>query len=423
MITRVQVKNFRSIAAADIELAPITVLVGKNGAGKSAVVDVLRFVRDAFQNGLKSAFDKRQGIASLRRWSSHRPYDLDIALTVKEGSFHAEYGFTIASKGQDAFRVKREFCRFLTPESRTYSYEIREGEWRQKPHGENNSFPNLLYVLHDFLGTSGITELSLPALMVLSPVYSRIRLSLIGDSYSIFPNTLRAPQILSGERVLAEDGSNLASVLRVLRKDSKAFPDLLSALRRVVEGVSDLRVRTAGSHLFVELEHQDLLRPKEVKASQNGNSATATKATPGKPPWLDLSQESDGTLRMLGMLVALYQDNRYVNERSFLALEEPENALHPGALAVLSDVIREASERCQIIVTTQSPDFISHFQVEELRVVERVGGVTLVGLVDSVQRRAVVEQLFSAGDLLRMEGLHREPEDSLATSNISSPDA
>jgi len=106
------------------------------------------------------------------------------------------------------------------------------------------------------------------------------------------------------------------------------------------------------------------------------------------------------------MLVALYQ---YQPSIPLLALEEPENALHPGALAVLSDVLYEASRQHQIITTTQSPDLISRFKVNELLVVERVSGISEIGPVDEMQREAVEEKLFTTGDLLRIEGLRRQP--------------
>ena len=81
MITRVQIKNFRSIAEADVTLGPLTVLVGRNGAGKSNFVDALRFVRDALKFGLEGAIAQRNGIGALRRWSSHgRPHEIQITI-------------------------------------------------------------------------------------------------------------------------------------------------------------------------------------------------------------------------------------------------------------------------------------------------------------------------------------------------------
>jgi len=110
MITRVQVKNFRSLANVDVRLGPLTVLVGRNGTGKSTFLDVLRFVRDALKMGLGDAILARRGIASLRRWSPRKPYDIEITLQVEKPDFWAEYSFTIGSRQKGAYRVKREAC-------------------------------------------------------------------------------------------------------------------------------------------------------------------------------------------------------------------------------------------------------------------------------------------------------------------------
>ncbi|MGH9825475.1 MAG: AAA family ATPase, partial [Blastocatellia bacterium] len=92
------------------------------------------------------------------------------------------------------------------------------------------------------------------------------------------------------------------------------------------------------------------------------------------------------TLRILGILVALYQGRL---RHSMIALEEPENALHPGALGVLGEVVREAARRNQILLTTQSPDLISSFGIDELRVVEKVNGLTQIARVEETQRQAI----------------------------------
>ena len=65
MITRLQVKNYRSIEEIDLPLSPLTVLVGKNGAGKSTILDVLAFVRDAFNENLAVAVKQRGNIHAI----------------------------------------------------------------------------------------------------------------------------------------------------------------------------------------------------------------------------------------------------------------------------------------------------------------------------------------------------------------------
>ena len=128
------------------------------------------------------------------------------------------------------------------------------------------------------------------------------------------------------------------------------------------------------------------------------------------PLWFPIDQESDGTLRVLALLAALYQKA----PNHLIAIEEPELSIHPGALAVLSEVIEEAATRSQVIITTQSPDLISRFHADQLRVVEMVDGETHIGPIDEGQRESINKQLFSGGDLLRIEGLHVSQDESAA---------
>lgn len=378
MITRVQVKNFRSLADVDVELSPLTVLVGRNGSGKSSFVDVLRFVRDALQQGLENAIINRGGIATLRRWSPRKPHDISIAVTIKEENFEAEYSFIIESS-KNSFRVKQESCRVKDKASQIEDgFEIENGKMTITPaeikeFSQNKWIPSLL--LLQLAPTLGVNFYS-------------VRHRLEGGFYNIFPNLLRAPQKIGNGDGLLDNAENFASVLRQIIKERLYYPDLVDSLSRAVEGVDDVRVQEVGSYLVTELRHNEI----------NKSSASS--------PWFELAQESDGTIRMLGILVALYQKEVH---RSFIAIEEPENALHPGALAVLADAFREATARHQILLTTQSPDLISRFNADELRVVERVGGITKIGRIAESQRQAIEEDLFSAGDLLRIEGLRREP--------------
>ena len=120
--------------------------------------------------------------------------------------------------------------------------------------------------------------------------------------------------------------------------------------------------------------------------------------------YFDAAVESDGTLRILGLLAALYQKRR----PSLTIIEEPELHLHPGAMGVLVDVLREASLRGQVLVTTQSADLMNELESDELRVVEKINGVTHIGPVDDEYRKSVEMELFTPGDLIRVEGFRRQ---------------
>jgi predicted ATPase len=372
MIKSVHVKNYRGIGDVSVELGPLTAFVGRNGAGKSSFVDALRFVRDAMTVGLDDAILERQGIATLRRWAPTRPYDVEIQLIVETRHIVADYGFTIASGQEGNYRVKTERCVVARGESKPISFERRGEKWITAP----GDFSPLRARLDP-------GNLVLPTLGVVSPLFNHLRNTFRSMGfYTIFPNTLREPQKPSPQKRLEDHGENLATAIRQLKKGSW-FNDLVSALSKIVGGVQDIRVQQVGGFLVTELKHQ-------IKG--------------GYLPWFNLSQESDGTLRMLGLLVALYQNT----QGGVVAIEEPELTLHPGAMGLLSDILHEAAHRGQLLLTTQSPDLISRFAADELRIVEKVEGITEIGFIAEAQRETLNEQLFSAGDLLRIEDLRRE---------------
>lgn len=387
MITRVQIKNYRSIAEADVGLDRMTVLVGRNGSGKSSFVDAIKLVRDAMRVGLENAIIARNGFGSIRRWAPGRKRQIEIALHIERPKLRGSYELVLASDG-DGFKIQKERGT-LSGTTAAQSFfgeekeDIKENEFERQ--GEKWITQPMGYSPDQLDGWN--LEPTILALPVLGTIhFSDLWRSLRGNFYTIFPNTLREPQKPMTEKVLSDHGDNFISVLQHITRNKAQKKEIISVLSRVVEGVSDLRVQSAGSFLVAELQHQDLSR-------KNGNGESG--------PWFDLSQESDGTLRMLGLLAALYQSS--VNE--LLALEEPEIALHPSALAILAEELQAASRRRQILVTTQSPDLIARVPASQLRVVERVKGETQILPLEESQRQIIEEQLFNAGDLLRIEGL------------------
>jgi predicted ATPase len=124
---------------------------------------------------------------------------------------------------------------------------------------------------------------------------------------------------------------------------------------------------------------------------------------------------SDGTLRALGVLVALFQGltDKHV---SMIGLEEPESALHPGAAGALRDALLEASTDRQVLVTSHSPELLDSPDVsdEQLVSVESVGGRTIVSRLDEKTRQILRARLYTAGELLKRGQL--EPDHASAVS-------
>lgn len=93
---------------------------------------------------------------------------------------------------------------------------------------------------------------------------------------------------------------------------------------------------------------------------------------------------------------------------ALLAIEEPELTVHPGALELIHDYVRQAAADSQVLLTTHSPDLLDLLNTDAARVVERVEGATMVSRLSPSQRQAVREGLLSLGEVFRAEGLQPE---------------
>ncbi|HRJ50333.1 MAG TPA: AAA family ATPase, partial [Phycisphaerales bacterium] len=110
-IKRLSLRQYKSIEHCDFDLGPLTVLVGRNGVGKSNILDALSFVTDALRNTLEYALRSRGGIAQVRRKSASKPTTPGISLeiTLPDGS-EATYAFGISTVQGATFKVRNEEC-------------------------------------------------------------------------------------------------------------------------------------------------------------------------------------------------------------------------------------------------------------------------------------------------------------------------
>src|SRR5882762_2859197 len=111
-LTRVVLKNYKSIAACDVRLGPLMFLVGPNGAGKSNFLDALRFVADSLRTSLEHALRDRGGINEVRRRSGGHPnhFGLRLYFSLPTGEV-GHYAFRIGGRPQGGFEVQDEECK------------------------------------------------------------------------------------------------------------------------------------------------------------------------------------------------------------------------------------------------------------------------------------------------------------------------
>lgn len=120
---------------------------------------------------------------------------------------------------------------------------------------------------------------------------------------------------------------------------------------------------------------------------------------------------SSRMLRAMAILVAGLQPDVRDGTMPLIAFEEPETAVHPGAVEVLVEAINEASRFTQVIVASQSADLLDSpmIPLESVLAVESFEGATLMGPVAPAFREVLRSGLFTTGELMRSTQVHPQP--------------
>ena len=374
-ITKVTLRNYKSIASCEVQLRPLMFLVGPNGAGKSNFLDSLRFVADALNSSLDHAIRDRGGIDDVHCRSGGRPKHFSIRLdfTLSEGST-GHYAFRIGDFSRGRYKVQTEECVLRStqqPIQEDYFYVENGTVTKTNMEVAPAAAKDRLYLVN----ASGLTEFR--------PVYEAF--SQMGF-YSLNLDKIKDLQSPDPGDLLTRDGSNLASVFKQLSPSVKGR--IKEYLAAIVPSVDKIEARKYG--------------PKE------GLVFTQNVTRSEDPQRFLANNMSDGTLRALGILVALFQENRDPQKRVLLVgIEEPESALHPAAVGVLLDALREAADKTQIIITSHSPDLLDDKDLdpESILAVEARNGTTVIADIDEAGRSAVRDRLYTTGELLRLNQL------------------
>lgn len=382
-ITRVKLRQYRSIASCDVELGPLTFFVGPNGSGKSNFVDSFRFVGQALAENLDNALRERGGHSEVRRRSTGHPTHFGIRFDFEGNSFSGTYGFQVAAvKGGD-FRVSHEECtvRFAEFGTKDESFTVRDGAIVSTTIEAALPRPS----------TDRLFLVLASAIPTFRPVFEGLT-SL--NVYNLNPDAIRRLQTPDAGDLLRRDGSNLASVLeRLRRSDPSAKETIEGYLRIIVPGV--VTADRKGHAAWETVEFKQLVR---------GSTA----------PWnFPATSMSDGTLRALGVLVALFAPNDEVFAP--IAIEEPESALHPAAAGALLEALRSASGARQVLATSHSPDLLDDRRIQgsEIRAVSADAGTTTVAPLDDAAADALRDSMYTAGELLRLNQLRPRVEQQM----------
>lgn len=377
-LRRVILRNYKSIGFCDVRLQPLTYLVGPNGSGKSNFLDALHLVRDALNSSLENAMNERGGLAEIRRRSSGHPTHFAIRLEFQlPDGRSGYYAFEIGAMKDRGYEVQNEECAVGDAGAGLLRFRINRGELKACSEA---TFPAVTADRLALVAASGLAAFR--------PVFDA--LASMGF-YNLNPRLMRELQKPQEGRLLKPAGENIASVIghleRVAPGQQAVVQEFLQSVVPMVHGVERKQVGPMETLEFLQ----------EMAGARH--------------PWRFLAQNmSDGTLRALGVLVALFQGNRDYAP-TLVGIEEPETALHPAASAALRDALVRASAQTQVVVTSHSPDLLSDPDLpdEALLAVVSEGGSTRIAPIDQASREVMRQHLFTAGELLRMNQLVPDP--------------
>ena len=344
MWRRIELKNYRSIAEASVELAPFTVVVGPNGSGKSNFADAFVFARDVATDA-ETAVERRGGLAGLRRWQPGEEADLsiDIRSATSRAGLETDYlrhQFTIRSGGSRGWSFRNETIELFSRGEPVLRLERTPGGVEIEPMRLAESAGRIPRLSETASAMVFARQMVLLARHTALRNVTRIRLN---------PDSMRQPQSATENTRLEESGSNIAVAFRSL--DATGQERVVTAMQRIVPGLLRIFVESFDRFLLLRFEQRQA-------AGQVARFST--------------SEMSEGALRALGILVATQQ----MTQDELLIIEEPEVAIHVGAAQLLFDVLKDASTRGSVLITTHSADLLDAAREEEILVCSYRDGVT-----------------------------------------------
>lgn len=355
-LKRLTIRGFKSISELeDFSLEKLNVLIGANGAGKSNFVDFFRMLRALAEEGLQKFINEHGGGDGFfflgPKVTQQISARLEFGLNV--------YEFDMTPTASGSIQIAEENVQYTGGGSvQVLSSGAMESALKKRKddpgslYGKGPGVPH--YV---FEAVSDWTVYHFHDTSMLSP--------------------MRRDQAARDWSRFRHDASNLAAFLLHLkerRHRSGRYELIRDTIRLIAPFFDDflLRPQERGSEEQVRLEWQ-----------QKGSDF------PFQPSHL-----SDGTLRFMCLATALLQPR----PPATIVIDEPELGLHPYALSILADLIKSASERTQVIISTQSPTLLDYFEPAEIVVVNRDRGRSTFERLDEKQLDQWLEE-YSVGEL------------------------
>lgn len=349
-LKEIRVEGYKSIKQQVVPIGNMNVLIGQNGAGKSNFISLFEFLKDIIEARLQYIVQKAGGAEQLLYYGSKETKKIHFLLDFAPNL----YEIYLQPSANDSLFVEKEQC----------------GYWRD---AGNNT-----HTLYWSVSTTAREESNL----------SLIKRSRVQDyAYDVlkdwrvyhFHDTsdsagMKKYASIANSEYLFDDASNLAAFLYILQKNESEFYDrIVKTIQLVVPFFKNFVLRpNVLNPETIRLEWQDKFSDKIFTAASL----------------------SDGSLRFICMATLLLQPKL----PKLIILDEPELGLHPTAISILAGLLKKASVRSQVLISTQSVNLVNEFEPENVIVVDREEGSSVFKTLDSEKLEEWLNN-YSLGDI------------------------
>jgi predicted ATPase len=322
LLEQITVKNLLSFRDATVDLGPLNILVGENTAGKTNLIEAISLLQ-ALPGDLRAAIVRGGGI---RYWlwlgaGAVSPV-ASLSCRAKYEAESASVDYNLAISDDNGMAVLSESLSGADGKV----YLSRDGQQLQGSSGPAFSLDrtsSVFSVLKNPFDPTPVTKLGWQ--------FEKIRIFREFQTGWRSGSRLGISTNVSGD-YLGDSGDNLAMVLHELN-----FRGVHDQVRKSLEKFSS--------------------RIEDVKVKVDQGIARAYLEEQGFSERLPAARMSDGTLKFLCLLTVLL----HPDPPPLVCIEEPEQGLHPDAIQLLAPLLKDASTRMQLIVTTHSAELIDAF--------------------------------------------------------------
>jgi len=317
-ISTIRIQNFKSIRdSGEVEIRPLNILIGANGVGKSNFISFFKFLNRLFEQQLQLYINQHGRADNFLYFGRKRSDFLSGEITF-DNEWQNKYAFKLIPDQNGNLIFAEEYAGNKT------------SNWL---FNQTGTLESQLHIGHG------------AKLVYLIKYFSTFKIFHFHDTS--FNSRIKQPSGSTDYAYLQEDGGNLAAYLYRLQE---AHPAHFKMIERTVHSIAPFFDRF-------------YLQPDEI----NGQQIFLRWLEKGSDQLFTAHNFSDGTLRMICLSTLLLQPE----PPSTIIIDEPELGLHPFAIEKLAAMLQSASQKAQIIISTQSTNLLNHFEAEDVIVVDR----------------------------------------------------